>query len=216
MDITITFVLLALAVVIGLLAGFVARKLSDRGTTIAVPYIVFDVETTGLDPAKNGIIEIAARDSNGREFNMKVRPFDGCAWDEYASQVTGVTQDHVRDWATEVQVMEELGRWLIDAPSGWFFIGANPSFDWAFINALAERTGVRIKLDYHKMDIQSMALAAHCQGKITLPANPKNGQPLVKVDALLKAFHMTRSSDTHGALEDVHLEELVFLRLIAL
>jgi DNA polymerase III epsilon subunit-like protein len=63
------------------------------------------------------------------------------------------------------------------------------------------------------MDIQSMALMANAQGRISLPLNPKNGQPLVKVDALLEAFNLSRGGDHHGALEDVRLEEQVLLKL---
>lgn len=205
-----------LALVGAVVFVFVSRKAREASVRVTFPYVVFDVETTGLDSLLNGVVEIAARDSNGREFQAFVSPWDGCAYDEYALKVNGMTMAEILMGISELGAVQALEAWLKDAPRGWFFVGANPSFDHAFISALIARVGSTVRLDYHKMDIQSMALCAHAQGRITLPLNPKNEQPLVKVDALCEAFSISRSSEVHGALEDVRLEETILLGLLAL
>lgn len=174
-------------------------------------YIVIDVETSGLDAEKNALLSLAARDSTGREFYCRVRAFEGARLDERALQINGLDPS---EGEGEADVALAFAKWIAGAPSGWLFAGANPAFDHAFLSALNARNGNAFKLDYHKVDVQSMAVLADARGEIVLPI--KNGQPQMSLNAVLAALGLARASETHDALEDVRLTEAAMLRLIAL
>ena len=62
-------------------------------------YIAFDIETTGLDPMYDEIIEIGAiKIENGKEvevFNTLVKP--EYEIDEFISELTGITNEMVKE-----------------------------------------------------------------------------------------------------------------------
>jgi len=62
--------------------------------------IYFDLETTGLDPIINGIIQIAGIiEVDGKEveeFNMKLKPFELDVIEEEALKVSGTTREEIR------------------------------------------------------------------------------------------------------------------------
>lgn len=169
-----------------------------------VRYIVFDVETSGLSSVKNGVLEIAARAWDGREFQSFVCPWAGCEFEAKAMEINGLYEYLLH--TSEFGAMQALQAWLKNFEKGWMFVAASPAFDYAFLEAIQERTGVKLGLDYHKMDVQSMALLLHMRGEIKLPVNEKTGAPVVKADALFNYYGLARSSEIHGALEDVRLE----------
>ena len=129
--------------------------------------------------------------------------------DERALQINGLVPS---EGEAEADVARAFAEWIASAPSGWLFVGANPSFDHSFLSAFNARNGNIFKLDYHKVDVQSMAVLADARGEITLPI--KNGQPQMSLNAVLAALGLARASETHDALEDVRLTEAAMLRLI--
>jgi len=62
--------------------------------------IYFDLETTGLDPIINGIIQIAGIiEVDGKEveeFNMKLKPFELDVIEEEALKVSGTTREEIK------------------------------------------------------------------------------------------------------------------------
>ena len=172
-------------------------------------YIVLDVETGGLDAERSALLSLAARDSAGREFYSRVKAFEGAQLDERALQINGLNPS---EGEVETNVALAFAEWIAGAPAGWLFVGANPAFDHAFLSAFNARNGNTFRLDYHKVDVQSMAVLADARGEIALPI--KNGQPQMSLNAVLAALGMARVSNTHDALEDVRLTEAAMLRLI--
>ena len=73
-------------------------------------YVVFDLETTGTSPKKDGIVEISAlRVRDGEvveEFTSLVNPMMHIPY--YASQVNGITDDMVEDEPTIDDILPEF------------------------------------------------------------------------------------------------------------
>lgn len=94
-------------------------------------YVVLDLETTGLDPSYEEIIEIAAiKISNGvkvSEFATLVKPEDNI--DEYITQLTGITNDMVKDAPNIEKVLLELKEFLGDS----VIVAHNANFDINFL-----------------------------------------------------------------------------------
>ena len=53
--------------------------------------IFYDLETTGINPAKDTIIEIGARDNRGNEFNKLINPKQEIS--PYIENLTGITNN---------------------------------------------------------------------------------------------------------------------------
>lgn len=80
-------------------------------------YVVHDLKTTGLDPAFDEIIEIAAiKYSNGEkisEFTTLVKPEKRI--DEYKTELTGITNEIVKDAPQIDKVLPNFRNFLGDA-----------------------------------------------------------------------------------------------------
>lgn len=94
-------------------------------------YVVLDLETTGLDPAFDEIIEVAAiKFSNGEkvsEFTTLVKPENKI--DEYIKELTGITNEMVKDAPKIEKVLPDLMNFLGDS----VIIAHNANFDINFL-----------------------------------------------------------------------------------
>lgn len=118
--------------------GFVLR--ADEVWEIARPappgldaYTVLDVETTGLNPRRQRIIEIAlhryrAGACVGR-WSTPLNPQRRVP--AYIRHLTGLTEDGLAEAPIFAAIVDELAGWLIDEP----LVGHNVAFDVAFLNA---------------------------------------------------------------------------------
>lgn len=72
----------------------------------------YDLETTGLDPKKNAIHQIAGEiEIDGKtvhEFNLNVRPHEGAVIDESALEFAGVTKEEIMHYTVMDFVFEML------------------------------------------------------------------------------------------------------------
>lgn len=104
--------------------------------------VVIDCETTGLDPARCGLLEIAAVTAGGEEFHALCRPDhpETCLVEPQAMAVNGQNWEEARARTkTAAAAAFELAEWLRQRlPEGcrrWIHAGRNPSFDRAFLLA---------------------------------------------------------------------------------
>jgi len=105
-------------------------------------YVVFDVETTGLDSGKDRIIEIGAvKIKNGKiedTFGTYVNP--GIPIPEKITQLTGINDSHVADAPRIEQILPEFIKFI-----GESVIAAhNASFDMGFLKKSAGDAGIEI------------------------------------------------------------------------
>ncbi len=163
--------------------------------------ILFDTETTGLDPLLGDrVIEVAAielfRDlPTGQRFHCLVDPERDVP--EEASRVHGLTRADLAGKPRFADVADEFLAFIGDDP----LIAHNAGFDFGFIDAELARIG-RPALGRHRM-VDTLAMA-----KQRFPGLPNS------LDALCRRFAIDLSErTTHNALLDCRLLAEVYLEL---
>ena len=163
--------------------------------------IVFDTETTGLNPAGGdriveiGCIEMFNRVETGRHFHAYFNPERSMPSD--AEAVHGLTTIFLSDKPSFTELADELLEFLEDSP----LIAHNASFDFGFLNFELERCG-RPHVSMSRMvDTLTLARIRHPGAKHSL-------------DALCMRFGIDRSHRVkHGALLDAQLLAQVYVEL---
>lgn len=163
--------------------------------------IVFDTETTGLDPAGGdrvveiGCIEMINRAESGRHFHAYFNP--DRAMPAGAEAVHGLTDIFLSDKPRFSEKVEELLEFIEDSP----LVAHNASFDFGFLNAelkICGRPGICMS---RMVDTLALARSRHPGAKHSL-------------DALCTRFGVDRSHRTrHGALLDAQLLAQVYIEL---
>lgn len=135
----------------------VRTERNDKGRScLSFPsqYTVIDVETTGLSPEWDEIIELSAiRYIDGEktaEFSTLVHPENEI--DEYITKLTGITNEMVADAPSISDCIGEYADFL----NGDILVGYNVSFDVNFIyDNLYKALGTTLKNDY--VDVMRIA-----------------------------------------------------------
>lgn len=103
-------------------------------------YVVFDVETTGLSAIYNDLIQVAAskmyKGNIIAEFDEFINP--GHPLTAFTTELTGITDDHVKNAKPLIQVLKEFQEFCKDT----VLVAHNASFDVGFMNANYERHGL--------------------------------------------------------------------------
>ena len=103
-------------------------------------YVVFDVETTGLSAIYNDLIQVAAskmyKGNIIAEFDEFINP--GHPLSAFTTELTGITDDHVKNAKPLVQVLKEFQEFCKDT----VLVAHNATFDVGFMNANYERHGL--------------------------------------------------------------------------
>ena len=163
--------------------------------------IVFDTETTGLNPAGGdrmveiGCIEIVNRVETGRTFHAYFNPEREMPFE--AQEVHGLSNLFLSDKPRFSELAEELLDFLEDSP----LVAHNAGFDFGFLNFELEKCG-RSSVSMHRMvDTLTLARSRHPGAKHSL-------------DALCMRFGIDRSHRVkHGALLDAQLLAQVYVEL---
>ena len=164
-------------------------------------FVALDVETTGLRPLRQRVIEIAAiRYRDG----VEVERFETlCNPDKripkYIAGLTGITDTHVADAPRFADLADDLVRLVGSA----LVVGHNVGFDLGFVNAELKRLG-RPPLVNDRLD--TMALAMRFLPKVRKP----------NLDTVAQALELTPSPrKLHRAGNDARLAAEVAHRLAA-
>jgi DNA polymerase-3 subunit epsilon len=164
--------------------------------------IIFETETTGLDPVKGDrLVEIACIElinhiPTGRSFHCHVNPQRPVPAE--ATRIHGLTDEFLKDKPLFSAVAGELVEFIGDAT----LIAHNAAFDIAFINAVFARTGHPPIGDERVIDTLMMARRKH-------PAGPNS------LDALCARYDIDLSRRTkHSAILDSELLAEVYIELI--
>jgi DNA polymerase III subunit epsilon len=164
--------------------------------------IVFDTETTGLDPAQGhrvvelGCVELEDHCPTGKDFHAYLNP-DRDVPPE-TTKVHGLTNEFLADKPRFAEVCDDFLSFIGDAP----LVIHNAAFDIRFINAELTKVG-RPPLDPARA-IDTIEIA-----KVKLPG------ARYSLDELCKRFAIDLSvREKHGALLDAELTAKVYLELI--
>ncbi|MDO4567130.1 MAG: PolC-type DNA polymerase III, partial [Oscillospiraceae bacterium] len=170
-----------------------------RGRTEALlsdELIVFDLETTGLNAARDRITEIGAvRLKNGEfqgSFSTFVDPETAIPLSN--TEITGISDEMVRGAPKEGEALEAFLHFAGGAP----LIAHNASFDYAFLHAAAERSS--LKLENAVVDTLPLARAL-------VPELSRH-----RLDTLARRFHINMGSH-HRASDDAATLASIWLRL---
>ena len=163
--------------------------------------IVFDTETTGLNPASGdrmveiGCVEIFNRVETGRHFHAYFNPERDMPFE--AQEVHGLSNLFLSDKPRFPEKAEELLDFIEDSP----LVAHNAGFDFGFLNFELERCG-RPPVGMHRLvDTLMLARTRHPGAKHSL-------------DALCMRFGIDRSHRVkHGALLDAQLLAQVYVEL---
>lgn len=111
--------------------------------------VFIDVETTGLDPAINGIVQISGlvEIDNKKEdvFNFTVKPLDDDIIEQSALDVNQITMDQINQFRHPLIVKNDVIKILskhidkYDTKDKAFFCAYNASFDYGFTRKWFEK-----------------------------------------------------------------------------
>lgn len=171
--------------------------INDKGQTMDSEYVVFDIETTGLSPRYNRIIEIGAvRVKNGKiqdTFSEFINPEIPIPYT--ITKLTSIT-DHM---VMEAPPIETVLPKFLDYVGDAVLVAHNASFDTGFIKEFASRQG--LKFDYTIMDTMTLAHVLIPElGKYTL-------------DRLCKQFGVSLEHH-HRACDDAAATAEIFIKML--
>jgi len=116
------------------------------------PLVFVDVETSGLDPQVQEILEFAAVRDTGESMVTKIKPKRIETASEYALKLNGYNEDDWADAPEMADILPEIVEFLKDS----VIAGQNPRFDASFINAASKEHGIDLKVDYHVIDVATL------------------------------------------------------------
>jgi DNA polymerase III subunit epsilon len=164
--------------------------------------IVFDTETTGLDPLQGhrlveiGCIELVNRIPSGQVFHRYVNPERDIPAEAFA--VHGLSLEFLQDKPRFSDICEELIEFFGDAP----LVAHNAAFDLGFLNAELDRCKKILLTRDRLVDTLMLARRRHPGGSNRL-------------DDLCARYGIDNSRRTkHGALLDAELLAEVYVELI--
>lgn len=163
--------------------------------------VIFDTETTGLDPKTGdrmveiGCIEMIGRVETGRTFHAFFNPERDMPPE--AERVHGLSAAFLATKPRFAELVDEMLAFLGDAP----LVAHNAGFDFGFLNNELERIG-RAPISMDRMiDTVAIARKRHPGAKLSL-------------DALCTRYGIDRSHRVkHGALLDAELLAQVYVEL---
>ncbi|MEN3351125.1 MAG: polymerase subunit epsilon [Bradyrhizobium sp.] len=163
--------------------------------------IVFDTETTGLNPAGGdrmveiGCVEMFNRVETGRHFHCYFNPERDMPFE--AEMVHGLSTTFLSDKPLFTDKAADLIEFIEDSP----LVAHNASFDFGFLNLELERCGRPVVSISRMVDTLTLARSRHPGAKHSL-------------DALCMRFGIDRSHRVkHGALLDAQLLAQVYVEL---
>lgn len=176
--------------------------MSMAGRAIAIT----DIETTGLDPMVHEIIEIGLFVVNQDtlevmdKIDLKVRPEHIETAQAAALKVNGYRAE---DWNGAISLKEAMILFG-EKTCGAIFCAHNVTFDWFFVHEAFRKTGVKNELDYHRIDLFTLAWA-----KLQ-----KKGLEHFTMNAVAKYLGIPEEPSPHRAINGAALAGEIYKKLM--
>lgn len=161
-------------------------------------YVVIDIETTGLSPEKDRIIEIAALLVDGGEtageYATLVNP--DVTLERKIVELTGITNEMLRNEGIPIKnALEELVKFVGNRP----IVCHNANFDYSFLMTEAKRNQVRL-------------FRSQCKDTLVLARRRVSGVQSYTLNDLGEYFGF-EAKEVHRALPDCRLTYQLFEKL---
>ncbi len=177
--------------------------------------IVVDIETSGLNPVKNGIWQIGALDLENpdNQFIEESRIDEEDIIDINSLKITNKTKEELRnkDMQSQRQLIENFFKWCENIKNK-ICICQNPQFDVSWMMIKSYKYNIKFPLEFRSFDLHSFASFRYFQIKKEFlfkkdfsPMNLKN---------ILSFVGMLDNRGAHNALEDSKLTAEAFSRLV--
>lgn len=176
-----------------------------------IRYIIFDTETTGLDPFSGdklielGAIEMLDKQKTGKTYHQLINPQKSIS--QEIIDITHITNEMLVDKPTFNIVANDFLAFIKNNPSNCektCLVAHNASFDIKFLNYEFKQIGKQDWLQYEVIDTLELARRRFPGQKATL-------------DMLCEKFGISleeRRKEGHGALLDSQILADVFIRLL--
>lgn len=177
-----------------------------------------DVETTGLDPSANGIVELAfIVEIDGivkQEVQLLMQPRPSDLINEEALAINGRTLEEIRKFQPAEEAFSKLltilDSWIdkYDGEDKFYPIGYNVRFDVEFLKAFFEKMGNRFYGSYFNwklLDPIHLLYLADYQGLIKLPN--------YKLATVCEYFGI--KIEAHKAVSDIEATRQLFKKITA-
>lgn len=190
------------------------HKLADRFRGFFP--VILDLETTGLDAAHNGVLELAAvtlRLDEGRleldqTYHAHISPFEGSISNPKSLEIHKIDIEHPFRFAiSEKEALEQLFQFIRAAkkPTGCqraVLVGHNAWFDLSFLNAMIERTQIKRNPFHLFTTFDTATLSALAYGQTVL------------AKACAAAHIPFDGKQAHGALYDAEMTAKLFCDVV--
>jgi len=174
-----------------------AGMFDEENKKIEGSYVVFDLETTGLDANKDDIIEIGAcKIIDGRideTFSTLVNPNRHIPKD--ATEVNGITDEMVKDCPTINYILPDFYKFCY----GSTLVAQNINFDIGFIYAISKK----LSYDFNNPLMDTLVMAR----------NKLPGLKNYKLSTIAEKLNVSLIN-AHRALDDATATAKVFIKLI--
>jgi len=173
-----------------------------------------DLETTGLDPERHEIIEMGViiarqipQDGAGNklevieEFDLRIKPEHLETSDPESLKINGYNE---MDWVFAIDLKNAMEK-LAEKTEGAILVAQNVAFDWLFLEKAFVKTGVKNRMDFHRLDLLSMAYA-----KLYHDERAQR----FSLRALCEYFDI-KNEKAHTALADIRAEFEIYKKLVS-
>lgn len=178
----------------------------DEMDMIDRPIAITDLETTGLDERQHEIIEIGLILAHQQTLEVldtlevKVRPENIERASLEALRRNGYSAELWKDAIS----LQDATQQYAERTRNAMFAAHNVAFDWAFLREAFRRTQVRDLMDYHRVDLFTIAWE-----KLSRSSDLKK----FNLAELCRYFHIPEEPEPHRAINGARCAYEVFKRL---
>jgi DNA polymerase III epsilon subunit-like protein len=187
--------------------------------------IVVDLEMSGMNYEKCGIVEIGAIDLDSREEFREIARLDGGevvisepGLDHSVLEILGMSEEQLRDKNKQSQkdMLQHFFEWCKKTKTK-NFICLHPHADIAFLEHKAKKYSLKFPfVSYKVFDLHSIAQIIYFKLNKNFSFEEKKGQlsSALGLKSILKFVGMKDNRKIHNALEDSKLTAEAFSRLV--
>ncbi len=180
-----------------------------------------DVETTGVEPKENAIIQIAGsidflgdKMEEKESFNFKVRPFEGDIITDKALEINKTTREEIARYNKPIAVHSDLVEIFsrhcnkFDKQDKMFFVGYNARFDYDFLRKFFEKCDDNYFgsfIFFPPLDVMNIAIWNSIKARRLLPD--------FKLQTIVNHLKVDDAvGDYHDAMKDIKVTKNIFLK----